>query len=279
VLFGSRTQKSLLTSVAITSFNDYAVFFLYQEIYQRFPLFWRTGAMKTRAKSILSSIKHLFAFVKKVFHLVTSFVFSTHFFEWTRKKTSFFEKRTPLSEKKVRLPVISERTTVSELIQSYPLFKTFLASHYPETKLDPYLTQTFAALCENEALPPPQILFMQFQLQERSKVRLTSARELSLWRKQNPKAVVFDAREKWEHEWGMLEGALELNKGTLESAIRDWDKRTPIAVYCHYGVRSLDAAAYLFDHGFEDVRVLNGGIDAWSEQVDPSLPRYPGHPC
>jgi monothiol glutaredoxin len=43
---------------------------------------------------------------------------------------------------------------------------------------------------------------------------------------------------------------------------------------CHHGVRSLDAAAYFVGHGLENVRSLRGGIDAWSQEVDPNLPRY-----
>jgi rhodanese-related sulfurtransferase len=42
----------------------------------------------------------------------------------------------------------------------------------------------------------------------------------------------------------------------------------------HQGARTLDAAAYFAGHGFANVRGLRGGIDAWSLEVDPSLPRY-----
>ena len=52
------------------------------------------------------------------------------------------------------------------------------------------------------------------------------------------------------------------------------DKSTPIAFYCHHGVRSLDAAAYLIGHGMTNVKSLAGGIDAWSCEVDASVPRY-----
>ena len=42
----------------------------------------------------------------------------------------------------------------------------------------------------------------------------------------------------------------------------------------HQGARSMDACAYFAGHGLENVRALRGGIDAWSQEVDPKLPRY-----
>ena len=51
-------------------------------------------------------------------------------------------------------------------------------------------------------------------------------------------------------------------------------KDTPIVFYCHLGQRSLDAASYFAGHGFTDLRSMTGGIEAWSLQVDPSVPRY-----
>jgi rhodanese-related sulfurtransferase len=47
-----------------------------------------------------------------------------------------------------------------------------------------------------------------------------------------------------------------------------------VVFVCHHGVRSLDAAAFFAGHGFQNVRSMNGGIDAWSLEVDPELPRY-----
>ena len=47
-----------------------------------------------------------------------------------------------------------------------------------------------------------------------------------------------------------------------------------IALIDHQGTRSLDAAAYFAGHGFTNVKALLGGIDAWSQQIDPALPRY-----
>jgi len=49
---------------------------------------------------------------------------------------------------------------------------------------------------------------------------------------------------------------------------------TTVVVYCHHGVRSLMAANFLLRNGFRNVVSLAGGIDAWSREVDPAMPRY-----
>lgn len=52
------------------------------------------------------------------------------------------------------------------------------------------------------------------------------------------------------------------------------DRGEPIVVYCHAGVRSARAVHYLAQLGYTDVRSMAGGIDAWSLEIDSSVPRY-----
>ena len=52
------------------------------------------------------------------------------------------------------------------------------------------------------------------------------------------------------------------------------DQDKPIVVYCHHGVRSQHAATWLREAGYQHVFNLTGGIDAWSDRVDPAMPRY-----
>jgi adenylyltransferase/sulfurtransferase len=47
-----------------------------------------------------------------------------------------------------------------------------------------------------------------------------------------------------------------------------------ILFYCHHGMRSMRAAEYLAQRGYTNVSSLNGGIDAWAQEVDPSIARY-----
>ena len=47
-----------------------------------------------------------------------------------------------------------------------------------------------------------------------------------------------------------------------------------IVFYCHHGVRSVQALLYLRQQGFDNVRSMKGGIDAWAQQIDPGMTRY-----
>ena len=87
---------------------------------------------------------------------------------------------------------------------------------------------------------------------------------------------LIDVRDGWEVERGTLPGAVHMPLATLSqhlNALPD-DKSLPIVTYCHHGVRSMRAAEQLIDAGYQNVRSLKGGIDAWSRAVDPSVGRY-----
>ena len=60
----------------------------------------------------------------------------------------------------------------------------------------------------------------------------------------------------------------------MQEILAGWPKDHLLVLIDHMGARSLDAAAYFAGHGFTNVRGVRGGIDAWSAEVDPSLPRY-----
>jgi len=88
--------------------------------------------------------------------------------------------------------------------------------------------------------------------------------------------VLVDVREPWEHALAALPGSTLIPLGALH--LRADEVAAPpgtlVVALCHHGVRSLSAAAILERAGVADVASLAGGIDAWSQLVDPSLPRY-----
>ena len=88
------------------------------------------------------------------------------------------------------------------------------------------------------------------------------------------KLVLLDVREPWEHALAKLEGSMLVPLGTLPQSLAKLDKNTEIIAYCHHGMRSADATGFLVQQGFPNVKNLVGGIDAWSVQVDNSVPRY-----
>ncbi len=82
-----------------------------------------------------------------------------------------------------------------------------------------------------------------------------------------------DVRQPHEWDAARIPGAVLISEELVDQ-IKTWPKETPIVFYCHHGERSLDAAAYFAGHGFTNVKSMRGGIDAWSEAVDSSIPRY-----
>lgn len=86
--------------------------------------------------------------------------------------------------------------------------------------------------------------------------------------------VLLDVREQWEFDIAALPNATLIPLGTLQQATPSLDRQLDYVVYCHHGGRSAMAAQWLRAQGFTRVANLNGGIDAWSLEVDASLPRY-----
>jgi len=87
---------------------------------------------------------------------------------------------------------------------------------------------------------------------------------------------LIDCREADEFAFCHLEKAELIPLSVFAKAAEGQlaDKEEPIVVYCHAGVRSARAANYLAQLGYTDVRSMAGGIDAWSREVDPTVPRY-----
>ena len=87
------------------------------------------------------------------------------------------------------------------------------------------------------------------------------------------KFVLLDVRESHEVAYAKIDPHVHISVGALLERQDELDKSTPIIVMCHTGVRSAHACQYLEPLGY-DVTNLEGGIEAWSQLVDPSVPRY-----
>ncbi|MBI3299237.1 MAG: rhodanese-like domain-containing protein [Elusimicrobia bacterium] len=103
---------------------------------------------------------------------------------------------------------------------------------------------------------------------------LISPLDLSARLKSDPKLVLLDVRSELEHRMLRIEGAKLATRQLVEEIFAKWDKATPIALYDHSGRDGLNAAKALVSRGFTQVQALAGGIDAWSQAVDPLIPRY-----
>lgn len=88
------------------------------------------------------------------------------------------------------------------------------------------------------------------------------------------KLVLLDVREQWEFDLAKITGSTLIPLGTLPQSVAKLNRDSEIIAICHHGMRSADATNFLLQQGFPNVKNLVGGIDAWSAQVDRSVPRY-----
>ena len=88
-------------------------------------------------------------------------------------------------------------------------------------------------------------------------------------------ARLIDVREPWEYATAHVEGSEPMPMGEVPARARqELDPEERLLVLCHHGVRSMNVTAWLRNQGFENAQSVRGGIDAWSTEVDPKVPRY-----
>lgn len=88
--------------------------------------------------------------------------------------------------------------------------------------------------------------------------------------------LLLDCRTPAEHATAKIAGSLLIPMQELPDRVAEisaW-KDMPIIVHCHHGMRSLRVAKWLREQGFSFAQSMQGGIDAWSTDVDPTVPRY-----
>ncbi|HEX9392936.1 MAG TPA: rhodanese-like domain-containing protein [Usitatibacteraceae bacterium] len=88
------------------------------------------------------------------------------------------------------------------------------------------------------------------------------------------KPLLLDVREPWEWQLAHIEGAQHLPMGMIPASVDRIDRTHPTVVICHHGMRSLQVIAFLQRQGFDNLHNLQGGIDAWSREVDSRVVLY-----
>ncbi len=86
--------------------------------------------------------------------------------------------------------------------------------------------------------------------------------------------VILDVREPFEREIAFIPDSVLLTRELAFEIINSWDRNTKIIFYCHTGIRSMEALYYFYSHGFKNVKNLEGGIDKYAKEVDPSIALY-----
>ena len=112
---------------------------------------------------------------------------------------------------------------------------------------------------ENPNAPPP--------------VKTITARELKEMMDANPNLRLFDVRDDIERAKASIERSVMLDESALD-LISALPKDEPLVFHCHFGPRSQSAAEHFRSKGYTNLFNVVGGIDAWSQDVDSSVPRY-----
>ena len=88
--------------------------------------------------------------------------------------------------------------------------------------------------------------------------------------------LLLDVREPVECQIACIENAVAIPMGEIPRRVAELERfrDSEIVVYCHHGMRSLMVVEWLRDQGFAQVRNMTGGIDAWSSEIDRTVPRY-----
>jgi rhodanese-related sulfurtransferase len=102
---------------------------------------------------------------------------------------------------------------------------------------------------------------------------------LAAWLQAQPRpGLLLDVREPAELQVARIQPdgfeLLAIPMNAIPARLADLDPQRPVAVLCHHGGRSQRVAMYLASNGFATVANVAGGIDAWSVERDPSVPRY-----
>ena len=167
---------------------------------------------------------------------------------------------------------------MAELLQEYPgaqraLFRTYHIGGCANCGFGP--SETLTAVCaRNDNLPVEEVIGTILAGHEAEQNMQIAPVEVAERLKAGEKLPLIDVRSREEWDAVHIEGSTFFTQELMQEMISESAKDREFVFICHHGVRSLDAASFFAGHGFDHVRSMTGGIDAWSVEVDPELPRY-----
>lgn len=183
-----------------------------------------------------------------------------------------------MSSRSEKLPTLNGHTTMGDLMQSFPGARRALFARYHIggcSSCGFRNEETLEEVCaRNENLPVNEVVDHILQSHENDQQMQISPTDLAALIAAQPDLKLLDVRSREEHEAVALPGSQLMSQDLMHTIFSTWDKEQPLIVYDHTGERALDAVAYFVGHGFKAAKCLAGGIDAYSTEIDPSLPRY-----
>jgi len=171
------------------------------------------------------------------------------------------------------MTTIAPQSTIREVLEAFPgaqraLFRRFHIGGCSSCGFQP--TETLAGLAERNGANVDEMLAHIKTSHEQDEKFFISPIEV----KKNPSLRLLDIRTREEHEAVAISGSILMSQDTMQEILSRWPRNEPFVIYDHQGKQCLDAAAYFAGHGFEQIRCLRGGIDAWAQEVDTTMPRY-----
>jgi len=173
---------------------------------------------------------------------------------------------------------IGPDTALRDVLAAYPgarraLFRRYHLGGCSSCAFSP--AETLAELCARGGNLNVVEVLAHIQASHQADQQLEIApKEVAQRRAQGENIRLLDLRTRQEWDAVRLEGAEFVNQDLIQRLMGQEGHQGLLVFYDHAGAGSIDAAAYFAGHGFANARFLLGGIDAWSQQVDPKIPRY-----
>lgn len=173
---------------------------------------------------------------------------------------------------------IDPNITMQELLEQFPgaqraLFRKYHIGGCSSCGFSP--DETLADVCaRNENVDVKEAIEHIIESDMADRAMQIEPQELAERLKSGEHIKLLDVRTREEFDAVKIAGAHLFTQELLQNAMSSWPRERLLVIYDHQATRSMDAAAYFQGHGFANVKSLRGGIDAWSAEVDPTLPRY-----
>ena len=150
------------------------------------------------------------------------------------------------------------------------------------------MDETLSELCErNQRLDIDEVLTHIRTSHDADAKIMIEPKALKELQEANPKLKILDVRTKEEFEAARIEGSIHMTtqigsetnctttaQDLLHQVVDNWDPNELFVIIDHQGEQGQDVATYFLGHGMKQARCLRGGIDAWSLEIDRSVPRY-----
>lgn len=176
-------------------------------------------------------------------------------------------------------PKISAETTMKQLQELMPgarraLFAKYHIGGCQSCGFDD--SETIGEVCKrNEDLPVDDVLkHLSSSAEHDQKIQINPSDLKKELDQENADIKLLDIRSREEFEAVKIPGSEIMTADLQQEALGKWDKETRTIIIDHTGDRSLDVAAFFIGHGLNRTLALAGGIDAYSKEVDPNIPRY-----